>query len=206
MISISAIDTANIRSAIETLRALTGTAVVIPANETIRDGTRVMLESPEGWFLEIEGLRVGDDEYETLRLKLRGFIYNEKRDILEALTLHPVCRQDTWGSVRIDDPSFDYVYQVTRRLLPAVREAAASYHKAIADEKDRKAKIAELQKHFDIVGTTKKFVHGTHTLELAVCAAASNWEDLGLSLKVGGLTPAQVEALMKVLDDTALRA
>lgn len=199
-----ATDTSSIRSAIETLRALTGTVVVIPANETIHDGTRAMLESPDGWFIELEGLRVRDNDYNLLYLRLRGFIHNEKRGILEALTLHEVCRHDTYATVRIDDPSVDFVEKVMADFVPAVKDAAASYHKTIGDEKARKVKIAQLQAHFEIVGTSKKFTHGAHTLELSVCATANDWANLGLTLKADGLTPAQVEAIMKLLDDSAV--
>lgn len=192
----------HILHAIERVRALTDTVVTIAANEKIQDGTHVLLQSPEGWALAVDGFRVKN---ETMVLLFRGHILNEKTGNFEALTLHCDAAADTYLRVPLD-VSEDYVHAVTTRLVPAIARCAKAYHHAIAVEKARKEQIAQLKEHFEIVGSAKKFTHGQHNVELSVCSVASDWNKVGLSLKTDGLSPAQVEAILKVLDDSTLQS
>lgn len=193
-------DRALILTAIERLRVLTNTVVTIAANEKVQDGTRVLLESPDGWVLSADGFRVKN---ESVVLLLKGHILNENKGIFEALTLHCDNAAGTYLRVVLDG-SNDYVTVVTTHLVPAVAKCAKAYHHAIAVEKARKEQIAHLKEHFQIVGSTKKFSHGAHNLELSVGSAASDWNQVGLTLKADGLSPAQVEAILKVLDNQTL--
>jgi hypothetical protein len=192
-----------ILGAIERLRDATGTEIIMTSNETVRDGSRVMLESSEGWFIDIVGGRLYESyEYPPLGLLLRGYIYNPKTNILEALTLHPGTVQGTRGEVQIENPAFDFVAWVQNTMVPAVQHSAKLLHDAWAQEAERKALTAQLQAHFAMDSTSKKFTRGLHTVEISVGPTSSNWKQIGLSLKADGLSTTQLEAILKLLDDS----
>lgn len=194
-----------ILAAINLVSAATNTEVALAPNEKIRDGSRVVLVSKEGWFIDVVGARLFEYQHPPLGLHLRGYIHNPKTDLLEALTLHPgTGMMQTRMDVPIETPEPFCVDQIVTKLVPAVRQCAKQLQDRWAAETARTEQIAQLKEHFEIVGSSKKFTHGTHTLELSVCSVASDWNKVGLSLKTDGLSPAQVEAILKVLDDPTL--
>lgn len=196
-------DLAKILAAIELLRSRTGTEIVMASNEKVRDGSRVLLKSPEGWFIDVLGARLYEEcAYPVLGVKLRGYIYNPKTAILEALTLHPVDARDSVAELEIDDPKFDFATYVETNLVPAVRHSAKLLLEAWAVENARKVLTEQLQAHFHMDGAKKRFIRGPHTVDISVGPNAANFDQIGMCVRADGLSRKQLEAILKILDES----
>lgn len=199
----SEIDLAKILVAIELMRERTGTEIVMASNEKVRDGSRILLKSPEGWYIDVLGAKLYEDHaFPVLGVRLRGYVYNPKTDILEALTLHPVEARDSVAELEIDDPKFDFVTYVVSNLVPAVRHSAKLLFDAWTVENERKALTEQLQAHFKMDGAKKRFTRGPHTVDISVGPSSANFEHIGMCLRADGLSTTQLEAILKILDES----
>lgn len=194
-------DLSTVLAAIEVLRERTGTEICLPENETVRDGSRVMLRSPEGWFIDVTGgALVPECEYPSLGLSLRGFILNPKRDVLEALTLYPALTRNTTADLDILDPKFDFAGYALETLVPHIREGAAKVGAKWAAEDQQASRIAQLQAHFGMEGLSKKIATPAPVnAEISVRASAVDKADVSMCINAYGLTPVQLEAVLAIL-------
>jgi hypothetical protein len=197
---LSEVDRAKVLAAITLLSERTGTQITMTANETVRDGTCVMLQSPEGWFIDvIGGPLVEGCEYPSLGVKLRGYILNPKRDILEALTLYPVDSRDSVAELDIDDAKFDFAGWAVSNLVPAVRHSYNLVQEGWRLERERAEKTSQLQAHFGMDAPKKKLVVGAHTVNLSVGPSSTDYQNIAMSVSADGLSLEQAEAILKIL-------
>lgn len=192
-----------IKAAIEAIREATGTEAAMTSNQEIRDGSRIFLESVEGWFICITGgpLHFGQGR-PSLGLSLRGYLHNPMTNLLEAMTLHHLRAMDTSVDLQIDD-DVDYLTPVLGKLVPSIRAGAKQLLAQWATEKSRNEAIENIQKDFEMPGTTKKFTVSGSKVQMSVGPdySRANKAAVAMSLTLSGLSPDQTRAILKILSE-----